>query len=48
MAKTIILKDRGTQFDPDLVDAFLATEAKFLEIQRRYADISIQHSAVAA
>jgi putative two-component system response regulator len=45
MAKSIIVKDRGTHFDPDLVDAFLANEAKFLEIQRRYADAQISVAA---
>jgi putative two-component system response regulator len=36
-AKTIVVQDRGTHFDPDVVDAFLANEAKFLEIQRAFA-----------
>jgi len=36
-ARDIILDGMGTQFDPDIVRAFLANEDKFLEIHRRYA-----------
>ena len=28
----IIIEDRGKHFDPDVVDAFLATEDQFLRI----------------
>lgn len=31
-AKDIILEGRGTHFDPEIVDAFLATEAQFVEV----------------
>ncbi len=33
VARNIILKDSGTHFDPDVVDAFLAVEAEFVEIR---------------
>ncbi len=36
-AKKIIVEDRGTAFDPDVVDAFLATESAFIEIRERLA-----------
>jgi len=37
-ACAIILEGRGTHFDPDVVDAFVATRARFVEIAERYAD----------
>lgn len=37
-ARNLIVKGRGTHFDPDVVDAFLATEAMFVAIWRSYAD----------
>jgi putative two-component system response regulator len=37
-ARSIILEDRGGHFDPDVVDAFLASERLFLDIRQRYAD----------
>lgn len=37
-ARAIIRADRGTHFDPAVVDAFLAIEDQFIEIARRYAD----------
>ncbi len=37
-AKSIIVEGRGTQFDPDVVDAFLALENEFIEIADMYAD----------
>jgi putative two-component system response regulator len=33
----IICEGRGTQFDPDVVDAYLANEDRFIEIHNRYA-----------
>ncbi|TXT29622.1 MAG: putative two-component system response regulator [Rhodocyclaceae bacterium] len=33
-----IMDGRGTHFDPDIVDAFIALQDKFLAISRRYAD----------
>jgi putative two-component system response regulator len=35
IAKGIILGDRGTHFDPDVVDAFCALEKEFVEIRKR-------------
>jgi len=35
-AKAIIVKDRGTHFDPVVVDAFLRCEAQFIEILETY------------
>ena len=37
-ARTIILEGRGTHFDPDIVDAFIITEVKFLKIMRKFKD----------
>lgn len=33
-ARTIILEGRGTQFDPDVVEAFLRREADFLDVRK--------------
>ena len=38
IAKSIIIKEGGTHFDADMVEAFLACEAKFLEIRDRFAE----------
>lgn len=37
-ARSIILKESGTHFDPDVVDAFLAAEDEFVAIRQRYAE----------
>ena len=37
-AKNIILEGRGTHFDPDIVDAFIKREAKFIEIMEKFRD----------
>jgi putative two-component system response regulator len=37
VAKAIILKEEGTQFDPVIVEAFRRTEAQFIGIRQRYA-----------
>lgn len=37
-AKAIILKGKGTHFDPIIVDAFIALEADFIAIAARYQD----------
>jgi putative two-component system response regulator len=37
-AKAIVLQARGTHFDPDIVDAFLANEKKFWHVQQQLAD----------
>ncbi len=37
-AKALIIAERGTQFDPDVVDAFLRTEPHFIAIKERFKD----------
>lgn len=37
-AKNIILEGSGTHFDPDVVDAFIKREDKFIEIMERFKD----------
>jgi HD-GYP domain-containing protein (c-di-GMP phosphodiesterase class II) len=37
-SKSIILEAGGKHFDPDMVDAFLAREQKFIAIQKTYED----------
>ncbi len=37
-AKAIILRGKGSHFDPDVVDAFIRTEHEFYRISRRYKD----------
>ena len=37
-AKAILIEGRGTHFDPDIVDAFLAIEEEFRQIALKYAD----------
>ena len=41
-AVRVISKDRGTHFDPDVVDAFLAIHAQFLEITARFAGAGVE------
>jgi putative two-component system response regulator len=36
VAKAMIIEERGTHFDPELVDAFLACEQQFLDIRERF------------
>ncbi|HWB53352.1 MAG TPA: HD domain-containing phosphohydrolase [Tepidisphaeraceae bacterium] len=38
VAKAIILKEAGTQFDPIIIDAFVATESQFIAIRDRYCE----------
>ncbi len=40
-AKSIMVEGRGTQFDPDAIDAFLALENEFVEVAEKYADNEI-------
>ena len=40
VARSIILQGRGTQFDPDVVDAFHRHEDEFLQIQERFAEVT--------
>ena len=35
-AKNIILESKGTHFDPDIVDAFINIEDKFIEIMEEF------------
>jgi len=37
-ARAIIVRERGAHFDPDIVDAFLNTEAQFLAIKDQFRD----------
>ncbi len=39
-AKQVLLEGKGSHFDPDVVDAFLACEAQFMDIARTYKDQS--------
>ena len=34
----IILEGRGTHFDPDIADAFIAREREFIRIREQYQD----------
>jgi putative two-component system response regulator len=45
IAKAIILKDAGTHFAPEIVEAFLAVETSFNEIRERYRDDAIPLAA---
>jgi putative two-component system response regulator len=38
VAKGLIVKESGTQFDPDVVEAFLAAEQQFIAIRERYKE----------
>lgn len=38
VAKSIILQESGTHFDPDITAAFLACEQQFLDIRRQFND----------
>jgi putative two-component system response regulator len=44
IARDLIVRESGTHFDPDLVDAFLQTEEKFISIHNRLGE----HQAEAA
>lgn len=37
-ARASVIKGRGTHFDPDVVDAFLANETKFIAVQQSLSD----------
>ncbi len=41
IAKNIIVEGKGTQFDSDVVEAFLRREQEFLEIKDRYNDAKV-------
>ncbi|WP_346654787.1 HD-GYP domain-containing protein [Desulfovibrio desulfuricans] len=38
-AMRIIVEGRGTQFDPEVVDAFLAMQEQFRSIAAKYSDM---------
>ena len=40
-ARDLILVERGKQFDPDVVDAFVASEKDIIEIRRHFADVAL-------
>jgi putative two-component system response regulator len=42
IARSIILEERGTHFDPDIVDAFVDVEQEFIDIHQRFS--AIPHS----
>jgi putative two-component system response regulator len=44
-AKALILHERGGQFDPEMVEAFLQTEAQFIAIKERFYDSENQEPA---
>jgi putative two-component system response regulator len=37
-SKAIILQGKGSHFDPDVVDAFLAREVNFIEVRKSFHD----------
>lgn len=39
VARSIIVEGRGTHFDPDMVDAFLAIEEQVLDIKSQFCDV---------
>ncbi len=45
-ARAAVIKGRGTHFDPDVVDAFLANETKFIAVQQSLPDESTPQSAL--
>jgi putative two-component system response regulator len=45
IAKALILKDEGTHFDPAVIQAFIETEAAFIEVARRYSDGHLAQAA---
>jgi len=38
VAKSIIVKESGSHFDPDIIEAFLATEAAFIQTREQFAE----------
>jgi cyclic di-GMP phosphodiesterase len=44
-ARGIILKDAGRHFDPDVVEAFVATEAEFLAVRQQFAQEAVPEAA---
>lgn len=46
-AKAIIIEGRGSHFDPEIVDAFLAIEQEFIDIADKYRRIEREENAQA-
>lgn len=46
-ARAILLDGRGSQFDPDVVDAFVACEPAFRDIAYRHGDAAVSQQAAA-
>jgi putative two-component system response regulator len=47
-AREIIVSGRGAHFDPDVVDAFLASFEDFVRVARQYSDAPEDRSATSA
>lgn len=45
IAKAIIVKDAGTHFAPEIVEAFLAVESSFIEIREQFRDTALPLAA---
>jgi putative two-component system response regulator len=45
-ARSILVRDSGSHFDPGIIDAFLACEGKFLEIRDRFAEPAAELASV--
>jgi HD-GYP domain-containing protein (c-di-GMP phosphodiesterase class II) len=41
IARSIVVEAKGSHFDPDVVDAFLESEAEFIAIQHRFAETKL-------
>ena len=48
IARAMIVEEAGAQFDPDVVAAFLRTEATFLDIRRVHAEAQAEEPEVAS
>lgn len=48
VAKSIIIEESGSHFDPDVVEAFLATEAEFVSIRKQFDGEEAEASPTAA
>jgi putative two-component system response regulator len=47
-ASRIIVEGRGSHFDPDIVDAFLAVSREFEEIAERFRDAGVEGDGMPA
>ena len=41
LAKAIIIEEAGSHFDPEIVEAFLGMENRFIEITKRFSDNAV-------